>query len=156
MIVNTPRSLSAQRGMALLTIVILLLSIMGLGALMSLKTVTTEQRITGNDRRSRQALSVAEAGLAVGVATAIHSQPSSQISVEVTTINGQLNPGSDNVGSVVSITICPPVMGDIYRVFAVGQSDDGSAQRTVERWVAVTQSAYVIGSWRDFNVSTTC
>ncbi len=153
-----------QRGMALLATTILLLTVMLLLALMSMKSVTSQQRIIGNDLRRRQALDAADAGLAYGIAKAIYNTPSveTQISaVEISALNTQLNPVSDSykVGNVLSIKICPP-SGNRYHVIAAGESNDGKASRTVERWVGVgtssSDSGYVLGTWKDFDVSNSC
>ena len=151
-----------QQGMAVLSIIILLLAVLGLLALLTSRNVVSEQRFTSNDLRRRQALDAADGGLAFGIATAINDSPSVETDPSVTTINDQLNPtGEPAVGSVVSIKICPPTGGNKYRVIAVGQSDDGKASRTVEQWIAITSadsgaSGYVAGSWRDYGVTNSC
>lgn len=153
-----------QKGIALLAMVIILLGIMGLLALMMMKSTTNEQRITGNDLRSRQALDAADAGLAYGIADAIADSITTETDVsgaDITTLNGQLNPGGDSytAGSVVSIKICA-ANNNRTRVIAVGQSNDGDASRTVDQWFynggSSATSGVIAGTWRDYDVSTTC
>ncbi len=164
-----------QQGMALLGVVILLLTVMALLALMSMKNVTTEQRITGNDVRKRQALAAADAGLAIGIAKAVAESGSITTNFtypetggdSLATLNDAYfegNSANPGYGQIRSILICPidPPVGDggKFKVIAVGESPDGTATRTVEQWIQIGSSidnaGYVMGTWKDYGVINAC
>lgn len=138
-----------QQGILILAVSMIILLIMGIFALTLEVRSLNLIKVAAQNMRGEQATIAAEAGLNYGVAYVIHTPTIGSISVA--TINGQL--GSD-VGQVVSITSTEEST-DVYKIVAVGESDDGDFTKTIEHIIHVTtgdpdSSGYDASGWKDY------
>jgi hypothetical protein len=126
-----------QAGMATLGATVILLVLVSAIALYTSRTVLFEQRISGNDFRSRQAFEAAESGLSIALAyigsNGGEDKDSNGVIDPVFDTNangiGDTNTANFTDGSSVTVTVTGAFPA--FNVVSVGLSNDRTASRTV-------------------------
>lgn len=130
----------AQRGVATLLITLVILTTITFVLIYSSRTVLTEQQITANDLRGRQAFEAAEAGMETAVAYIISNggrdkDADNVIDPVFDQVDGV---GSSNTailenGSRVTVTMTDASQGEFVatQILSQGWSDDETATRTI-------------------------
>lgn len=134
---NSSKSLSRQKGVAVLFVVVVLSLVMAIIALSVSKPVLVEQKMTGNDIRAREALEAAEAGLAFAKAWT----DSSAVTANLNCPGGSGCPVLPSITGTtsgetytLSIDFAVDADGNIQITSSAANSDNTRAQ--VEDWVA--------------------
>lgn len=135
---NTVSTKNKQQGMAVLTISIILLILITLISLYLARSVLMEQKIVNNDFRARQAFENAEAGLA----TAMQAVAKKTYWDDEGNILGVFDANGDDINDAmdtsydsgsVTVTVTALIINDVdaYRFNAIGESDDGTASKSI-------------------------
>lgn len=137
LVTNKPLLPKSEHGVVTLAMTLVLLVLITMVATYTSRTVLFEQRVSGNDFRSRQAFEAAESGLQV--ALAYIGSPGGADKDDDGVIDGVFDTDADGIGDttmatlVDTSTVTVTVTGAFpqFQVQAVGVSDDRTATRTV-------------------------
>jgi Tfp pilus assembly protein PilX len=141
-----------QAGMATLGATVILLVLVSAIALYTSRTVLFEQRISGNDFRSRQAFEAAESGLQIALAyigsNGGEDKDSNGVIDPVFDTNangiGDTNTATFTDGSSVTVSVTGAFPA--FNVVSVGLSNDQTASRTVRSRVSFARSGHSVAT----------
>jgi len=127
-----------ERGAVSLLIVLIFILIAAIVALSLSRTVSVDQKITGNDLRAREAQEAAQAGLEYGIAfanqTAITANLSCPGGAGCPTLNNITGTSTGNSYSITSLNFTVPTGDDRIRIQSTATHGDGT-NAYAEVWV---------------------
>ncbi|MGD8339909.1 MAG: pilus assembly PilX N-terminal domain-containing protein [Gammaproteobacteria bacterium] len=134
---NEARIRGGDRGVVTLAMTLILLVLVTMVSIYTSRTVLFEQRISGNDFRSRQAFEAAESGLRVALAYlgsrggADKNDDGAMDPVFDTDADGIGDTNSVTFADLSSVTVTVTGAVPSFQIVSVGVSDDSTATRTV-------------------------